>query len=263
VSGHPSLRLDRDGPVTTLWLDDPATRNAMTFEIADALREVASELAEAPEVRVVVVRGAGGTFCSGGNVGDILRLSEAGSADAVAADNRRFGRMLERFKALPQPVVAVVEGAAFGGGFGLACVADVVLARDDAQFALSEVRLGLIPAQIAPFVSDRIGAARTRELALTGRRFGAEEALRIGLVNSVSSAQTLDDELRRTIGDLLASAPNAVRLTKELVSVATALSLPDALDWAAARFGEAVVGSEGREGLTAFREKRRPSWTAL
>src|ERR1039458_3313022 len=184
------LRTLRQGGFLYLTLDDAATRNALSPEMVQELRAAVEAAAADPTLRAVVLRGANGFFCAGGsmvNFQEQMKSGEAqGAADPIAAHNRTFGDFMIALARLPKVLVAVVEGAAMGGGFGLACAADMVLARSDAKFALSETTLGLVPAQIAPFVVARIGQARARRLALSGERIDGAEAARIGLVDFVA-----------------------------------------------------------------------------
>jgi isohexenylglutaconyl-CoA hydratase len=184
-----------------------------------------------------------------------------GEQDSIARGNRDYGTFLSRFEALPQTVVVAVEGAAFGGGLGLMCVGDVVLATSDARFALTETTLGIPPAQIAPFVAARVGVARARRLALTGVRFDGREAARIGLVDIVcDDPEALDASLAKLLADINRCAPKASAATKRLLLASVTTPRDRLLDEAAEAFAQALRGEEGREGVTAFLEKRRPRW---
>ena len=183
-----TLLLERKGRALHVTLNRPDARNALSRDMVRDLTTIAGLLENDRETGAVVVRGANGTFCAGGDISGFMEMfksppPKAGERDTVALGNREFGTFMTRFEALPQTIVMVVEGAAFGGGLGLLCAGDVVLAAADAKFAISETGLGIPPAQIAPFVAARIGVARTRRLALTGARFDGREAERIGLVD--------------------------------------------------------------------------------
>ncbi|MBF2930351.1 isohexenylglutaconyl-CoA hydratase, partial [Pseudomonas aeruginosa] len=175
--------------------------------------------------------------------------------------NRAFGSLLEEAQAAPQLLVALVEGAVLGGGFGLACVSDVAIAAADAQFGLPETSLGILPAQIAPFVVRRIGLTQARRLALTAARFDGREALRLGLVHFCEAdADALEQRLEETLEQLRRCAPNANAATKALLLASESGELGALLDDAARQFAEAVGGAEGSEGTLAFVQKRKPVW---
>ena len=258
------LRKLRQGGFLYLTLDDAPTRNALSPEMVDELRAAFEAAAVDAGVRAVVLRGANGFFCAGGSMGDFQKNQQsaatAGETDPIAANNRRFGYFLTALARLPKVLVAVVEGAAMGGGFGLACVADIALARKDAKFALSETTLGLVPAQIAPFVVARIGQARARRLALSGERIDGTEAARIGLVDFVADdAMALEARLLAVLQGIARCAPGANAATKALLQECAEVELGPILDRAAQAFAR-QMRSEGAEGVAAFRDKRDAAW---
>jgi isohexenylglutaconyl-CoA hydratase len=259
-----ALKLRLDGGILHLTLDRPEAKNAMSSAMVRELGEVFAAIAPRRDVRAVVLRGAGDVFCAGGDVKD-MRTTLAVPEDQRQAHVRDyslgFARLLGEVDAAPQVVIAAIEGAALGGGFGLVAVADVAIATDSAWFALPEVTLGLLPAQIGPYVVRRIGLSATRRLGLTGRRFDAREAQRYGLVHEVvSTSKELSAAIDATVRDVLRCAPGAVAATKELLA-ACACAEPESLaERAATAFAEALLGPEGREGTRARVEKRRPSW---
>ena len=258
------LRKLRQGGFLYLTLDDAPTRNALSPEMVDELRAAFEAAAVDAGVRAVVLRGANGFFCAGGSMGDFQKNQQsaaiAGETDPIAANNRRFGDFMMALARLPKVVVAVVEGAAMGGGFGLACVADIALARRDAKFALSETTLGLVPAQIAPFVVARIGQARARRLALSGERIDGAEAERIGLVDFVADdATALEARLLAVLQGIARCAPGANAATKALLQKCAEVELGPILDRAAQAFAR-QMRSEGAEGVAAFRDKRDAAW---
>jgi len=244
------LDVGRDGAVLRVTLARPERRNAFDAALIGRLHEVFSDVGDA---RAVVLTGRGPSFCAGADV-DWQRASIDLSHEENVADALRLHEMLAAVDGCPAPVVAGVHGYALGGGSGLAACADVVVATPDAVFGFSEVRLGIAPAVISPFVLGRIGA-RARRYFATGERFDAETALRIGLVDEV--ADDLDDALARIVDDVLASGPLAVRAAKRLVLE------PPLEGEALARIAAGLrAGDEGQEGLRAFLEKRSPSWRA-
>jgi isohexenylglutaconyl-CoA hydratase len=188
-----ALLLRRDGWRLHVTLHRPESRNAMSFTMVRELMAVFDAIEDDRSIRAVILRGSGGTFCSGGDIKDMAgaRGAEPGpdGKDPLATTNRMFGRMLERIEAAPQAIVAVIEGAALGGGFGLCCVSDVAIASEDARFRLPETSLGVPPAQIAPFIVRRLGLTHARRLAVTGGSLDAAQALALGLVHHVSPGQ--------------------------------------------------------------------------
>ena len=258
------VRSERQGGFLFLTLDDAATRNALSPEMVGELQAAIGAAAADTTLRAVVLRGASGFFCAGGSMGNFQKSQQGAAAsdgvDPIAANNRRFGDFMMALARLPQVLVAVVEGAAMGGGFGLACAADIALARRDAKFALSETTLGLVPAQIAPFVVARIGQARARRLALSGERIDGAEAERIGLVDFVADdATALEARLLAVLQGIARCAPGANAATKALLRECAEVDLASILDRAARSFACQMRG-EGAEGVAAFRDKRDAAW---
>jgi isohexenylglutaconyl-CoA hydratase len=247
-------------------LNRPDARNALTEEMVRELLTVIEAINDNRTVRSVVLRGAGGTFCSGGDIKGFRAAFSApapagGERDRIAINNRRFGELMTRLNALGQTVVAVIEGSVYGGGFGLVCASDVAICRADTRFAVSETGLGVIPAQIAPFLVQRIGLTEARRLALTGVRFDGREAGRLGLVHFVCDDDTiLEQRVQETLDQIGKCAPGANAATKAILLASTEQPLESVLDQAAQAFADALRGPEGREGVNAFLEKRRPSW---
>jgi methylglutaconyl-CoA hydratase len=244
-----SLRIERDGSVLRVTLARPDRRNA--FDAA-LIAELAEVFVDTGRARAVVLAGEGASFCAGADV-DWMRSSADLSYDGNVADANALRAMLEAVEGCPAPVVVRVQGHAFGGGAGLVAVADAAIAAPDAVFAFSEVKLGIIPAVISPFVLAKIGSGAARRYFLTGERFGAEAALRIGLVHEV--ADDLDTAVERVVGELLSAGPLAVRWAKRLVREQP--DGPETARWIAER----RTSEEGQEGLHAFLEKRPPSWS--
>ena len=265
-----SLLLRRDGWCLHVTLNRPEVKNAMTFAMVRELTDVFTAIADDRTLRAVVLRGAGGNFCAGGDIKDMAaaRGAEPGpdGKDPLAVGNRLFGAMLMRVEAAPQAVVAVLEGAVMGGGLGLCCVSDVAIADDTARFRLPETSLGVPPAQIAPFIVRRVGLTQARRLAVTGGSLDAAQALALGLVHvlhHVSPGTGLEDQVSGVLADIARCGPEAVAVTKRLVLAAAgahAGTLEAVLDDAAGDFARAARGPESVEGMTAFLQKRRPSW---
>lgn len=253
------LRTERDERgVALVILDRPDRHNALSAPLIDALHSALGELGRDPAVRVVVLTGAGPSFCAGADIGEMRR-----AADAAPADNQRdalrLSELLHRLDTLPKPTLARVQGNAFGGAVGLVAACDIAIASELAVFALSEVRLGIAPAMISPYVLRAIGPRQARRYFLTGERFAAAAAERIGLVHQVVAAERLDATVSETIADLLAGAPGAQAECKQLIRRAASHEAgpdPELAAWIA----RLRAAPEGREGLSAFLDKRLPSW---
>ncbi|MEQ5834654.1 enoyl-CoA hydratase-related protein [Marinobacter sp. NFXS9] len=259
-----TLALDQRGPVLHLTLNRPDARNAMSLAMVRDMAAVFEAIASDADIRCVILRGAGGHFCAGGDIRDMAAARSrqaSGDADPFRDLNRAFGRLIETVNTAPQVVIAVLEGAVMGGGFGLACVSDLALARDTAKFAMPETSLGIIPAQIAPFVVERIGLTQARRLALLGLKIDGREACRLGLVHTVvDSDDALTGALNDALARLIRCAPQATAATKALLHRVGHEPMPTLLDDAAQQFSDAVRGEEGAEGTMAFMQKRPPAW---
>ncbi|VVN52504.1 Short-chain-enoyl-CoA hydratase [Pseudomonas fluorescens] len=249
-----TLLLEPHNGVLHITLNRPECRNAMSLEMVNELRAVLARLDD--QVRAVVLSGAGGHFCAGADVKDL-----ANACDQPAELNRAFGSLLQEVETVSQVVIVVLQGAVLGGGLGLACVSDIAMADHQAQFGLPETSLGLLPAQIAPFVVKRIGLTQARRLALTAARFDGVEAQRLGVVHFVErDPQALAQRLDEVLGQVLQCAPGANARTKALLLASVEQPVGPLLDQAAQWFAEAVTGEEGLEGTRAFVQKRRPEW---
>lgn len=260
LSDCQTLLLNLDAGVLHVTLNRPDSRNAMSLAMVGELRAVLESVRHDASVRAIVLRGAGGHFCAGGDIKDMAGARAAG-AEAYRTLNRAFGSMLEEAQHAPQVLIAVLEGAVLGGGFGLACVSDIALCQQDAKFGLPETTLGILPAQIAPFVVKRIGLTHTRRLALTAARFNGSEAERLGLVHfSEVDSEHLDARLHQVLSQVRQCAPQANAQTKALLLAAEHEALGPLLDRAAEQFAAAVTGAEGIEGTMAFMQKRPPKW---
>jgi len=255
-----TLLLERHNGVLHITLNRPDSRNAMSLQMVAELRAVLAAVRDDRQVRALVIGGAGGHFlCRRRHQG--MANARAQGATAYRELNRAFGALLEETQHAPQVVITVLQGAVLGGGFGLACVSDIAMADHQAQFGLPETSLGLLPAQIAPFVVQRIGLTQARRLALTAARFDGTQARRMGLVHFVEhDPQALAERLDEVLAHVLCCAPGANAATKKLL-LASAVQLSDGLlDQAAEWFSEAVTGDEGIEGTMAFVQKRKPGW---
>jgi len=252
------LSLARDGAVATVTLTRSERRNALDPATIEALIETFGALATDDDVRVVVLAGEGPVFCAGADLAWMARTREL-SRDDNLADARRLARAFETVDTCPKAVVARVQGAALAGGSGLVACSDVAIASEGTIFGFTEVRIGILPAAISPYVLRAIGPGATRELFTTGRRVDASEALRLGLVHRVVADDELDASVGETVATFLESPPGAIAACKRLVRESAAAF---ALDDLPERIANARVSDEAREGVTAFLEKRRPSWSA-
>jgi isohexenylglutaconyl-CoA hydratase len=259
-----TLLVSADAGVLNVTLNRIAARNAMSMHMVDDLSDVLARAEAAGDVRAIVLRGAGGHFCAGADLQDMAQARQrelAGDGHAIAAVNARFGSLCGAFARTGIATVAVLEGTVMGGGLGLACVVDVALAGQGAQLRLPETSLGVVPAQIAAFLVERVGASQARRLAVTGGRLTAAQALAIGLVHEVhDDGAPLDGALANTLSQVLRCAPGAIAATKSLMARALHTSAADLVDDAAQVFARAVRGAEGIEGMAAFMQKRLPSW---
>ncbi len=257
-----TLALRRNGPVLHITLNRPEVRNAMSLTMVRELRAVLAQAEMRAETRVLVLRGAGGHFCAGADLSDMAgaRQQLQNNPHALVQTNAAFGDLCVAYAQTGLAVVAVVEGSCMGGGFGLACVADVTLASDSASFRLPETGLGVVPAQIGPFLVERLGYAEAKRLAVTGGKLGPQEALQLRLVHGVHAGDALDAALAQVQGDILRCAPGAVAATKALIAKARFQSPASLVQEAAQVFSAAALGAEGIEGTTAFLQKRKASW---
>ncbi len=266
-STHPTtLALRREGPVLHLSLNRPEVRNAMSLQMVQELHAVLAQsekLSEPPGgVRVIVLRGNGGHFCAGADLKDMAqaRAKLADDPQALAKTNAAFGELCVAFARSPLVIVAVPEGSVMGGGLGLVCVADVAVAATSAVFRLPETSLGLVPAQIAPFLVERLGYAEAKRLAVTGGRLDAQQALDLRLVHQVHATGALDKAVEALLAELLHCAPGAVASTKALMARARFQPAAELVQDAASAFSKAALGPEGSEGTLAFLQKRKAAW---
>ncbi len=264
ASKYETLLLRRERSRLHVTLNRPQVKNALNPVLIGELRTVFQNLRQRRDIKVVILRGAVGTFCAGAdlkNMEQSITERRPDERDPIALTNREYGTFLEMVNTTPQVVVAAVEGYAIAGGFGLLCVSDVAICTEDAGFAMSETAIGIVPAQIAPFVAARIGVPQTRHLALTAARFKGPEALRLGIVHHlVKDTAGLDAKLEEVLKQIDRCAPLANALTKAVVMKVGSEPLSSVLDFAADRFAEARRSPEAAEGLRAFAEKRQPKW---
>ena len=246
--------------VSTVTLNRPERRNAFDDALIQELDRLLTKLARDPAVRVVVLTGAGQAFSAGADINWMRRVAGYSKRENHT-DAMGLARMLRRLDTLPKPTVARINGATYAGAIGLVCACDVAVAAAEAVFAISEVRLGLLPATIAPYVTAAIGVRQARRFNLTGEAFTADEALRIGLVHKVEPLVQLDTAIDAIVDALLQGAPVAQVKAKRMVAGVAGKSVtPAVMVHTADAIAEARASAEGREGLAAFLEKRKPSF---
>ena len=255
-----ALTVRHEGEVAYLTLNRPEVRNAFGAELIAELTHEIDALDANPAIRVLVLQAEGKHFSAGADLNWMRAMKDRTEAEN-RDDARKLATLMQRLDACTKPLVGVTRGAAMGGGVGLLACCDIVLASEDAFFALSEVRLGLTPATISPFVVRAMGARQARRYFQTGERFGAQKALAMGLVHEVVDAAELPAKLSRLLSDLTAGGPEAQALAKALIRDVAQRPIDDGLmDELAGRIGSQRVGAEGQEGLTAFLDKRNPNW---
>jgi len=258
------LIAERRGVVESLTLNRPDVRNAFNEHVIAELTAWAAATRDAAarrEIRVVVIAGAGTTFCAGADV-TWMSKTVTYSEDANLRDAAAMSRMFAAIDALPLPVVGRIQGAALGGGAGLAAVCDIVVAADDALFGFTETKLGILPAVISPFALAKIGRSAARELFLTGARFSAARAKEIGLVHEVVTAERLDLTVDRHVQQFRKAAPSAIAATKRLLREVAGKKPADVMPITVEAIARQRVSPEGQDGLRAFLEKRPPKWLA-
>jgi methylglutaconyl-CoA hydratase len=258
------LAAHRDASVEYLTLNRPDVRNALDADLIAQLTDWATALAASfrqGNVRAVVLAGAGSAFCAGADARWMASTIDYSEAENLR-DARKLAAMFAALDTLPVPVIARIQGAALGGGAGLAAVSDIVVAEERAVFGFTEVKVGIVPATISPYVVAKIGRSAARELFLTGVRFSAMRAKEIGLAHRVVKPDEMDAHVAEYVREILAAAPEAVSATKSLIREVWGRNPADAAEATAKAIATRRVSPEGQEGLRAFLEKRAPSWSA-
>jgi methylglutaconyl-CoA hydratase len=246
--------------VATVTLNRAEAHNVLNHDVVGALRAAFDALAAREDVRVAILAARGKSFSAGADLKWMRRVAEFSLAEN-RADALRIAGMFDALNTLPMPTIAKVHGSAFAGGIGLIAACDIAVGAAHALFAITEVKLGLIPAMISPYVTAAIGPKAARRYCQTAERFDAVEAKRIGLLHEVVAAEELDDAVARIVGEILKSAPESLRACKTLIRE-TAGPVSEALrEETASRIAAIRASDEGKEGLTAFLEKRKPVWT--
>jgi methylglutaconyl-CoA hydratase len=256
----PHLLLERAGPVLRVTLDRPDVRNAFNEELIAELTAWARSVQAGADTRVAVLAGAGRSFCAGADLAWMSKMV-AYSHDENVRDARAMASMFEALDQLPIPLIGRVHGAALGGGAGLAAVCDIVVAAEDTVFGFTEVKLGILPAVISPYVIAKTGASAARELFLTGSRFSAARAREIGLVHAIGVEGELDRMIARYVNEVQTAGPYAVAAAKKLIAEISRRDRTGATEYSIDAIALQRVSPEGQEGMRAFLDKRKPTWT--
>ena len=246
--------------VGTVYLNRPDKHNAMTPEMIGEIIDIFSEVNDMKDVRVVVLRGRGKSFCAGADLNYMKGIAAFGFEENYQ-DSLRLAKCFNVIYTCNKPTIAVVQGAAIGGANGLLSACDFVYCDDETKFAFSEVKLGIAPATISPYVTKRIGEFGSRELMLTGRRFTGKEAEGYRLVNRSLPADKLEEQVTQTIQLLMTSGPDAMSACKQLIyNISNKTDFEDIQDYTASTIAELRAAAEGQEGMASFLEKRKPNW---
>jgi len=253
------LRTALAGGVLTVTLNRPQVHNALNPQLIADLTKLFHEMGARDDVRAVILTGSGRTFCAGADLGAMRAAADYDFQQNVA-DGQAIFDLMNAVDRCPKPVIGRINGSAIGGGVGLVSCCDMVIAVEHATFAFSEVRLGLTPAVISPFVLRKIGPGPARELFLTAEKFDTDKALHIGLIHQVTSAELLDETVSQKVALLLQGAPEAQAVTKEIIRMSEQQLIDDQQVATAEILARRRASQEGREGVSAFLEKRRPDW---
>jgi methylglutaconyl-CoA hydratase len=242
-----------------ILLNRPEVHNAFNDVMIQELLEVFDEISKSEDIRVAVLTGRGESFCAGADLNWMKRMINF-TYEQNLEDSLKLAELFYLMYSLPKPIIAAVNGAAIGGGTGLVAVCDIAIASEGARFSLSEVKLGLVPACISPYVIRKVGEGRCREFFLTGERVTAQRALELGLVNQVVPLTQLDMAVNDKAKQLLSSGPKAIAMCKELLKNVPGMSFDKAMTYTAEMIASMRIGDEGQEGMNAFLEKRKPRW---
>lgn len=253
------LTIQREGPVEYLFLNRPDVRNAFNEHVIEELARWAETTAKDTGVRCVVLGGAGKLFCAGADVTWMSKMMSY-TREENMRDAQAMARMFGALDTLPMPLIGRIHGAALGGGAGLAAVCDIVVCDDEATFGFTEVKLGILPAVISPYVLAKVGRSAARELFLTGMRFSAQRAKEIGLVHAVVPLPQLDAKVQEYVNEILSAGPEGIAAVKALIPKVWSRLDADAIELTADTIATRRVSPEGQEGMKAFLEKRKATW---
>lgn len=255
-----TILVSQDGPVVRITLNRPQVHNAFNEAMVQELRQAFEAVCREQELRVVILTGQGKSFCAGADLNWMRKVKDYSFEDNLK-ESRSLAELMYAIYALPLPTIARVNGAAIGGGAGLLAACDLVIAAQTAKFSLSEVKLGLVPAVISPYVIRRVGESACREFFLTGERLTAEKALQFGLINKVVPLEELNQAVDGQVAQLLTSGPKALSTCKEILRKVPRMSFAEAKAYTAEIIASLRISEEGQEGMSAFLEKRKPPWS--
>ena len=263
---YETLELDEDKSWVTLYLNRPAAKNALSEKMIEELTEVLDRIANSKTIRGLALKGANNCFCAGADLKEFEKnfvLNNPTRGEIIKLSTN-VALLLKRIHTMPQVVVSLVDGPAFAGGFGLVCCSDFVLGTKNAQFSISETKIGLIPAQITPYIVERIGRRNAKKLMISGSRFDSHEACDYGVIDVlVNNEIELNAEFALLQKRLMECAPEAIAFTKEITDSYDKLESEEVIRFLANKFADCVEGEEAKEGLQAFIRKRKPKWTEL
>lgn len=255
-----TIRMDADAKVARITFARPEVHNAFNAAMIAELARAFDRAKADASVRVVVLTGEGKSFCAGADINWMREIIDY-SYEQNLSESLLLAETLYKLYSIPKPTVAMVNGTAIGGGNGFLSACDIAVAAEEAQFGLSEVKIGLVPAAISPFVIRKIGESRAREYFLTGKRFPARKAEEIGLVNQVVPREKLEETVEDLVGLLLTSGPEALANCKELIFQVSRMSLEEVKEFTARMIANLRISEEGQEGMASFLEKRKPKWS--
>ena len=260
-SDYKTIRCEIKDRVARVVFSRPEVHNAFNNDMIAEMLDVVRVLREPSDVRVVVLTGEGKSFCAGADVNWMRSVLDF-SFEENYAESLKLAELMHGIYTLDLPTIAMVNGASIGGGMGFVSTADLAIAASNAKFSLSEVKLGLVPACISPYVIRKAGEAACRRLMLTGERIGADEALRVGLLNGVVEPDKLESTVEDLVDRLISSGPGAIAACKKLLREVPGMTLQEAKTFTAEVLAHLRMSDEGQEGMRAFLEKRKPSWSA-
>ena len=255
-----NILITKDGYQITVWLNRPEVHNAMNDVMIAELTDAFIEVSALNDIRVVILRGKGKSFCAGADLNYMKGIASNGHDENVK-DGKRLANLFNSIYKCPFPTITVVHGSAFGGANGLLAACDIVIAEENTTFAFSEVKLGIAPATISSFVIKRIGEFGAKELMMTGKRFKGKEAEKWHLVNHSVPSDQVETTLNDIVRQLLTSAPEAVKQTKAMIGEVIDKKPDEVIDYTANKIAELRASVEGQEGMASFLEKRKPNWT--
>jgi methylglutaconyl-CoA hydratase len=260
MTEYKTLLIEKKEELAIIWMNIPEKHNALDPELIQELIMAFEEMNERGDIRIVMLRGKGKSFCAGANLNYMKGIAEFGYQENYE-DSLVLAKCFNTIYTCKKPTIAVVHGAAIGGANGLLAACDFVFCDENTKFAFSEVKLGIAPATISPYVAKRVGEYGARDLMLTGRRFLGPEAERYNLVNKSVPTEELEAYVDKMVGYLMTSGPKAMEACKRLIyDISNRMSFEDSIDYTARMIAELRASEEGQEGMASFLEKRKPNW---